>query len=63
MGFTPYLFQSYLIFIFKADPPPTYDSLYGELKNARAESTGPADLVKRVTILFLSTGMLVSQVF
>jgi len=38
-----------------ADPPPTYDSIFGELRNARAESSGTADFIKKVIFVILST--------
>ena len=37
------------------EPPPTYESLFGELRQAREESSGVLDFLKKVVILLLST--------
>lgn len=38
-----------------ADPPPTYESIFGEIRQAREESSGTVDFLKKVAILFVST--------
>eukprot|EP00794_Sanderia_malayensis_P011034 gene11034-12199_t len=38
-----------------ADAPPTYSSLYGELKAAKEESSGTLDLIQKVTALIFGT--------
>uniref|UniRef100_T1J3Z8 Transmembrane protein 272-like n=1 Tax=Strigamia maritima TaxID=126957 RepID=T1J3Z8_STRMM len=36
-------------------PPPTYDSLYGKVREARKNSSGLADFLKKLLILILGT--------
>ena len=44
--------NSYCVYL---EPPPTYESLFGELRHAREESSGVFDFLKKVVILLLST--------
>lgn len=37
------------------DSPPRYESLFGQLKQAKADSTGPADLARRTGGIIFSS--------
>ncbi len=43
-----------------SDAPPSYDSLYGQMKAAKAESSGFVAFMKKVVIIILGTSELLS---
>ena len=40
-----------------SDPPPSYDSLFGQVRAARQESTGFIQFFKKFLMIILSTSM------
>jgi hypothetical protein len=49
------------IFLFSA-PPPSYDSLFGRVREAHKASKGMFDFLKNVIILLLGTSMFISYI-
>ena len=56
------LVRVYLVVVCVSDPPPSYDSLYGELKAAKAGSSGFLDFLKKFMIIVLSTSKCTSLI-
>lgn len=44
-----------IFFFFFSVPPPTYDSLFGRVREVQKSSNGVIDFVKNLIILFLGT--------
>ena len=49
------LMQFWLVCMSADSPPPSYDSIFGEVQRAKSESNGVLEFLKKVLVIFLST--------